>query len=305
MSGDPSRPSSDSTERSPAIRGTLFVCATPIGNLEDLSPRAQRVLAECDVIAAERPGHTRKLLAHFGIPTAKLTPCAESTSDRDMARLVERLVHGHAVALVTDAGTPAISDPGARLVALAHAAGVPVCPVPGPSSLTAALSVSGFTFERVLFLGFLAKKPGDRRRALEDALETAACVVFFESPERIRATLTQLAELAGARRICLLREASKIHEEVLRGAAAELLEHLPEGPIGEFTAVVAAPGDEDHAYREARRDEWLVERILALDEDGVPARGIVRSLVLLAGVPRNHAQRLVRGTLPEEDDDGE
>lgn len=305
MSSDAVLTTHDSTERSPGSRGTLFVCATPIGNLEDLSPRALRVLTECAVVAAERPGHTRKLLAHFGIPTGKLRPCAESTSDRDLARLIDVLATGESIALVSDAGTPAISDPGARLVALAHAERFDVRPVPGPSSLTAALSISGFAFERVLFLGFLARKPGDRRRVLEEALDAAACVVLFESPERIRNTLADLAELAGARPLCLLREASKVHEEILRGTPAEILERLPERPLGEFTAVLAEPDDSDRAHRDGRRDRWLVERILALHEDGVLARGIVRSLVLLAGVPRNHAQRLVRGTLPEEDDDGE
>ncbi len=305
MCSEDPRAVSETPERSPDFRGTLFVCATPIGNLDDLSPRALAVLRACDRIAAERPEHTRKLLARFGIPAGKLRPCAESTRERELGGLVEALRQGQCVALVSDAGTPGISDPGARLVALAVAAGCTVRPVPGPSSLTAALSISGFAFEQALFLGFPPRKPGERAHALERALAQEACVVLFESPERIRATLAAVGELAPRRPICLLREASKLHEEILRGTAAELLAALPESPIGEFTLVAAPPAPEERAGEPEQRDAWLVERITALREEQLSAREIVRALVLLAEIPRNHAQRLVRACIAREPGDDE
>jgi 16S rRNA (cytidine1402-2'-O)-methyltransferase len=286
-------------ERSPDLRGTLFVCATPIGNLEDLSPRVERLLRECDIVAAERPSHTRKLLSHLGIPSAKLRPCAEGTGEGGLRSLVEAIRAGRSVALVSDAGTPGISDPGWRLVAMAAAAGCPTRAVPGPSSLAAALSVAGFPCEPTLFLGFAPRKPGERRRALESGLDSAATLVLFESPERVRTTLADLAELAPTRALCITRETTKLHEEILRGSAHELLALLPAKPIGEITLVVAPPTDEDLAARECRRDSDLSDRIRALYAEGVTPRGIVRALVLLAGISRNRATRLVRGALPE------
>lgn len=278
--------------------GTLYVCATPLGNLGDLSERARRILSAADVVAAERPEHTRKLLSYLGISSSKLRPAAESTKDRALEAIVDSLRQGATVAMVTDAGTPGISDPGSRLVRLAVAAGCPVSPIPGASALCAALSISGFDTSRVLMEGFLPRKEGARRAVLGHSLAVNAAVVLFESPRRLCETLRTLATLAPARPAMVLREATKLHEEVLRGTAEEILERLGAEPRGEATLVIAPPSASEEEAAGTAKDAWesQASRLLA---EGLSPRDAVRALMVLAGLSKSQAFALVKHAAEE------
>ena len=208
-------------ERPPGRPGTLFLVATPIGNLEDVTARALRVLREATLVAAEDTRHTRRLLQHFGIP-AQVVSLHEHNERARAASLVERVQSGQDVALVTDAGSPGIADPGYPVVRAAVAAGVRVESVPGPSAVIAALQVSGLPTDAFLFAGFLPPKGAARRRRLEELAERRETVVVFESPHRIEACLTDLEAVWGERPIALVRELTKLHEQVLRGTAGEV-----------------------------------------------------------------------------------
>ena len=218
--------------------GTLYVVATPIGNLEDLSLRALRILNEVDRVACEDTRRTRALLSHFDIHKPTLSYYEHNKLARG-PEIVRQLVEGASIALVTDAGTPGISDPGFMLVRDARAAGVPVVPVPGPSAVTTALSAAGVPADRFVFDGFLPVKPGkrlNRLRALE-ALEMT--IVLYESPHRIGATLQAIAEVFAAREIVVARELTKQFEESVAATPAAHLERLMAGPVrGEFTVVI-------------------------------------------------------------------
>jgi 16S rRNA (cytidine1402-2'-O)-methyltransferase len=219
---------------------TLYVVATPIGNLEDISLRALRVLREVALIAAEDTRRTRALLARHGISTP-LTSYFEHNKLRRGPELVARLAAGQSVALVTDAGTPGISDPGFHLVRLARDAGIPVVPVPGPSAAIAALSAAGIPGDRFVFEGFLPVKPGRRRSRLRELAALGRPLVIYESPHRLRATLEAVAEVFGPAEVVVARELTKQFEEFRRGTAAELLAALPAGGVrGEITLIVNA-----------------------------------------------------------------
>jgi len=216
------------------------VVPTPLGNLEDVTLRALRILAECDVIAAEDTRRTRKLLDRHGI-RARPVSLHRFSEERKADHVLKMLAHGKSVALVTDAGTPGVSDPGARLVAHARAEGMQVIPLPGPSAPAAAVSVSGwegpFTFE-----GYVEKKPAARRRQIERIAASDRAAVLFEAPSRLAATLRELAGQAPGHRILMAREMTKVHEEYRVDFAAGLLEDLPERVRGEITLVVMPPG---------------------------------------------------------------
>ncbi len=221
-----------------AMAGTLYIIGTPIGNLEDLTLRALRVLKEVDVIACEDTRHTRTLLTHYGI-NRPLVSYHEQNEHQRAAELLRRLEDGTSVALVSDAGTPALSDPGYVIVHEATARGIPVVAVPGPSAVTAALAVSGLPTDRFVFLGFLPRKSGQRLRALEAVAEVPWTLVFFESPHRLRKMLTDLRQVLGERRIAVTRELTKRFEEVVRGTITEATAHFDAtAPRGEFTIVV-------------------------------------------------------------------
>jgi len=201
--------------------GTLFLVATPIGNLEDVTRRALRTLSEVSAVAAEDTRRTRRLLAHYGI-AAPVVSLFEHNERQRIPRLVERLRAGESLALVTDAGSPGIADPGYRLARAASEAGLRVESVPGPSALIAALQVSGLPTDRFTFAGFLPVKPGARRRMLEELAERRETVVVFEAPHRIEKALADLEQVWGSRPIALARELTKTFEQVLRGSAAEV-----------------------------------------------------------------------------------
>jgi 16S rRNA (cytidine1402-2'-O)-methyltransferase len=228
----------------PALQpGSLYLVATPIGNLEDITLRALRVLKECDVVAAEDTRHSGRLLHHFGI-SKPLLSYHQFNEARRSEEILERLGRGEKVALVTDAGTPGISDPGQRVVRAALAAGYRVEAVPGPCALIAALTASGLPTDEFHFVGFLPHKSGQRRRRLEALRGVPGTLVFYESPYRIVKFLGELAELYPVRNMVIGRELTKKFEEMRSGTPAKLLETMGAGqPKGEFVVMVGPEGD--------------------------------------------------------------
>lgn len=221
------------------MAGTLFVVATPIGNLEDLSFRALRTLKEVDLIAAEDTRRTAKLLAHYAVRKPMIS-LREHNEHREAPRLVARLTGGESIALVTDAGTPGISDPGQLLVHAAREAGIKVTPIPGPSAVMAALSTTGIASDKFLFLGFVPRSGSERTLWLDELLRADKPVVFFEAPHRINRTVEELKSLLVNRPIHIHREISKIHEEYVKQPSME-----PVQKTGEFVIVVE-PADVPH-----------------------------------------------------------
>ncbi len=223
-------------------KGTLYVVATPLGNLEDMTLRGLRILKEVDLIAAEDTRTTRKLLTHYGIHTPQ-TSYFEHNEAKKAEALLKRLEGGQRIALVSEAGTPGISDPGFRLINHAINHNIPVIPIPGTSAALAALSVSGLPTDSFLFRGFLPTKPAKRRKAIEKWKEFDRTTILYESPHRLKATLKDLLEILGDRDIVIARELTKAFEEVLRGTISKVLQELGEGKIrGEITLVVAGMG---------------------------------------------------------------
>ncbi len=226
--------------------GKLFIVGTPIGNMEDITLRALRVLREADTVAAEDTRHTGLLLARHQI-RKPLVSYHEFNEARRSAELIENLRQGRRIALVSDAGMPTLSDPGARLIRAAVDAGISLEVVPGPSALTAALAASGLSPGGFLFHGFLPHKPGARRKLLANLAPLPWTLVFFESPYRLIKTLHDLQELFSDRQVVIARELTKRFEEVLRGDAASLLKRLENKPVkGEITIIITAPSDAKH-----------------------------------------------------------
>jgi 16S rRNA (cytidine1402-2'-O)-methyltransferase len=219
--------------------GVLYVVATPIGNLADMTTRAVEVLRSVDLIACEDTRNSRVLLRRWNIPT-NVTSLHRFSESKKAQAIVDRLIRGENVAIVSDAGTPTISDPGHRIVRLAREAGCRVVPIPGPSSLAAALSVSGMDCSSFVFLGFLPRKDAERRTLFEHMLAEERTTVFFDSPKRILQSLKVASEILGLRRLALMRELTKLHEEILTGTAESLHDDLSrrETILGEIIVVV-------------------------------------------------------------------
>jgi 16S rRNA (cytidine1402-2'-O)-methyltransferase len=259
--------------------GTLHVVATPIGNLEDVTLRALRVLREADLLLAEDTRRTRVLLDRHGIAARPRSLHAHNESAR-IDEVLAALAAGRAVALVSDAGTPLVSDPGGRLLAAALAAGHEVSPVPGPSAALAALLVSGLAPTPFAFLGFLPRRPGARREALTRWRGRPETLVLFESPRRVGATAREAAELLGDRPACVARELTKLHEEVVRAPLSALAERFADGARGEVTLVIGGGAPETTA------PEALDARIRARLAAGQGPREIAAALAPEAGLPR-------------------
>ena len=219
------------------MEGILYLCATPIGNLEDMTFRAIKILREVNLIAAEDTRRTRKLLTHFDIHTP-LIRFDENCKAVVGEKILQKLKAGEKIAVVSDAGLPAICDPGADLVKLAIDAGIKVCPIPGANAALSALICSGLDTTKFLFAGFAPKTKKNRREFLEKLSANEATIIFYEAPHRLKNFLAELAEIFGEREIVLARELTKVHEEFLRGKISELLEKISE-PRGEFVVVVA------------------------------------------------------------------
>jgi 16S rRNA (cytidine1402-2'-O)-methyltransferase len=262
--------------------GRLVVCPTPIGNLQDVTLRVLTALAEADEVACEDTRHTRVLLARHGL-SAKLVSLHEHNERARAGELVARMAAGAIVALVSDAGTPLVSDPGFALVRECLLAGVPVEVLPGASAVTTALVASGLPAERWLFVGFLPRKRAELARLLSEADGT---LVAFESPRRLAGTLRTLAELDAQRPAAVCRELTKLHEEVLRGSAAELAEHYEaNAPRGEIVLVVGAAAGETRSRDEA------VTALRELIEAGARARPAATVIARLTGVGANELYR--------------
>jgi len=268
---------------------TLYVVATPIGNLEDLGPRAARVLAEVPVVAAESVERTKKLLAHLGLSGKRLISCREANRRQAAAKVLDALGQGKDVALVSDAGTPGLSDPGEEVVARAAAMGYVISPVAGPSALAAALSVAGFKQVPLSFLGFLPAKAGARRRLLEQTAASGWTLAMFEAPHRLRDTALDLAEILGPRRVVLCRELTKLHEQVLRATCAELPGRLEGQQMrGEITLVVG-PGEPAGPDRDQVAE--LVEKGLAAGE--LKPSALARQVAAATGMNREDVYKLI------------
>jgi len=263
--------------------GTLFIVATPIGNLEDLTPRARQTLAEVDLIAAEDTRHTGRLLSHFGVKTRLLA--LHDHNEAELAdKVVDKLLAGESVALVSDAGTPLVSDPGYRLVKAAHQRGVPVSPIPGPSALTAALSVSGLPTDKFSFEGFLPTKEKARADALAALANESRTMVFYESVHRIVEALEALRAAFGSDRLAFVgREMSKLHEQCIHANLGELMQRIRDNEIprkGEFVIVVA--GSPTVASSSVDIDRLLVEFSGML-----PGKEVAKAIARATGEKRN------------------
>lgn len=264
---------------------TLYVVATPIGNLEDITLRAMRVLREVALIAAEDTRTTRKLLARHEIRTPLLS-FHRHNHVRQMPRILEALAEGD-VALVSDAGVPTVSDPGAELVRKALESGITVMPIPGASAVTAALSASGMAADRFTFVGFLPRRRSDRLRMLEGLASIETTLVFFEAPHRLRDTLEDILSAWRDRRMTVCRELTKKFEEVFAGPISEALERFDE-PRGEFTLVVEGA---EPVGAEVWEPEKVREALEALKRDGIRAKEAVRRVVEASGMRRSLVYR--------------
>jgi 16S rRNA (cytidine1402-2'-O)-methyltransferase len=265
---------------------TLYLVATPIGNLEDITLRALRVLREVSLIAAEDTRTTRKLLSHYGI-RARLTSYHEHNKAAKIPHILDALRRAD-VALVSEAGMPGLSDPGYDLVAAAAEAGVPVVAVPGPSAVVAALAVSGLPTRQFAYVGFLPRRRGERRRLLSALATQTQTIVALESPHRLLASLSDLLAVLGDRRIAVCRELTKLHEEVFRSRISEAIAHFRE-PRGEFTLVLAgAP----HPPEAVVPTDTVLAELRHLRQQGVAPRQAVAQVAQQLGLPRRHVYRL-------------
>jgi 16S rRNA (cytidine1402-2'-O)-methyltransferase len=273
--------------------GTLTVVATSLGNAADLSPRAAAVLREADVIVAEDTRSARQLLAGMGRAAApRILSCFDANEGARAAEVATLLAGGARVALISEAGTPLVSDPGYRIVTAAIAAGARVVPVPGPSALLAALVAAGLPTDKFLFLGFPPRKPGPRRRLFEGVRGLPFTLVLYESPLRVGATLADMAATLGAgRRACVARELTKPHEEIIREPLGELAaRYQAQRPLGEVTLVIEGAAE---AATDDIDDAELITRARRLIADGQSTGDAARALAAITGRPRRDVYKLI------------
>ena len=278
-----SLPTDRVTPTDPAAPGTLFVVATPIGNMEDITLRAIHTLKEVGLIAAEDTRHTRKLLTRYEVSTP-LVSYHDHNKEKRTPALLEKLKAGHSIVLVTDAGTPSISDPGHYLVRAAIRAAIPVVPIPGASALIAALSVAGLPTDSFVFVGFVPRKAAKRKHFLERLRGKPRTLIFYESPKRLLGLMQEIINLMGDRKAVVARELTKIHEEILRGSLSKILKVLAARPLlkGECTLLVggcegAGEFDRNSLVRDLRR--------LSL-ETGRPLSDVVKEVAREYGLSR-------------------
>jgi 16S rRNA (cytidine1402-2'-O)-methyltransferase len=279
------------------MAGTLYIVSTPIGNLEDLTPRALRILREVDEIACEDTRHTRKLLNHFAIEATTIS--YHEHNERERAdELCAMLAAGKSIALVSDAGTPIVSDPGFRVVSLAIEKGFRIVPIPGATAFVAALSASGLPSDQFLFAGFLPARVGARRAKLEEFRAIPATLIFYEAPHRIAATLRDAADILGNRHAVVARELTKLHEEFARGTLAELAENFSNRAQvrGEIVLLIAGAQSTDdiaQGLETVSRSQALAERVSTLEGEGLNEKTALKKAARELGLKRDEAYRLM------------
>lgn len=272
-------------------KGTLYLCATPIGNLEDITIRALTVLKECDLIAAEDTRHTRKLLARYNIHTS-LTSYHAHNEKKKSEKLIEKLLQGQNVAVVSDAGMPGISDPGAEIVQLALEQNIAVVPIPGASAGIAALVVSGLPSARFVFEGFLPANKKGRRRHLENLANENRTMVFYEGPHRLINTLEDMYKILSDRRLAVARELTKKHEEIFRGTLSAAINYFKQNtPRGEFTLVIA--GAEEAVKENKWQDLPIVDHVSQMIFSGMNKKEAIKEVAKLRGLPKREVYAAV------------
>ncbi len=280
-------------EKATLARAALYLVGTPIGNLEDITLRALRVLKEVDLIACEDTRQTQKLLTRYAIPTRTIS-YHEHNEVRRAAELVEQMQQGMSVALVTDAGMPGICDPGYRLISRAIETGLPVVPVPGPSAFLAALVGGGFPTDSFCFRGFLPAKPGERRTLFEEVRYSPATVIFYEAPHRIVEALQDVVDiLSGTRQIVVARELTKLHEEFLRGSSAEVLETLKrrDAVKGEITLLISK-AEQSASSRQGTQRLGIRERVQQIMcQEGIDEKAALKKAAKERRISKSEAYR--------------
>ncbi len=276
------------TEKNAIKPSTLYLVSTPIGNLEDMTFRALKVLKEVAMVAAEDTRNTLKLLTHFGIKPSKLVSCFEHNEAKRLDEILQVLEGGGAVALVSDAGTPGVSDPGFLLVKAVLEKGFPVVPLPGASALLAALPASGFPVTPFTFLGFLPSKPADRRSALTGLKSEERTLVFYEAPHRVKECLKAMMNIFGNRQAVVARELTKLHEEFVRGDLETLWKRFKDSPAqGEFVLVVQGGEHLDRSQQEKWAGVSIQDQLLQFMKDqGLSKTEAVKSVCKLRDLPR-------------------
>jgi len=281
------------------VPGALFIVATPIGNLEDITHRAVRILREVDVIACEDTRRTQKLLNQFGIKTKTISYHEHNERER-AEQLCQLLETGKDIAIVSDAGTPLISDPGFRIVNAAIQRNVPIVPIPGPTAFVTALAASGLASDQFLFVGFLPARANARRAKLEELREIAATLIFYEAPRRIAKTLKDALDVFGNRNATVARELTKLHEEIVRGSLAGLRQRFSQNPTarGEMVLIISGASERrldatqfsDEIEDQSRR---LSKRVRELEGEGLDAKVALKKAARELGIKRAEAYRLV------------
>ncbi|NLO89812.1 MAG: 16S rRNA (cytidine(1402)-2'-O)-methyltransferase [Clostridia bacterium] len=279
------------------MSSTLYICSTPIGNMEDITLRALRILKEVDLIAAEDTRTAKKLLNHYDISTP-VTSYHEHNEKTKAPKIIELLEEGSDVALISEAGTPGISDPGYELIRAAVDRGIKVTVVPGPSALISGLVLSGLPMDRFAFEGFLPRKRNQRREILKALKDEPRTLIFYEAPHRLEETLEDMKEIFGGRRAVLARELTKMYEEVLRGTLGELLERLKKtGARGEYVLVLEGSGESAEQAKGEDIEKWrylgVEEHVDLLVEKGYTKTEAVKEAARLRGLPKREVYKYV------------
>ena len=274
--------------------GTLYLVATPIGNLQDITMRALDTLRKVDVIACEDTRHTRNLLNHFRISNRTVSYHEHNEQER-AEELVDRLVRGESVAIVSDAGTPGICDPGFRIVQRAAEAGIAVVPIPGAVAFVNAVIVSGLPSDALFFGGFLPPKKGERRKRLEDIGKIPATLIFYETPHRIAKSLADCSDVLGDRRAAVVRELTKIHEETVRGTLSDLTAKFTGRVVKGEIVIVIEGGDTAVAPSPAASTVSLGDRIKELEAQGMDNKAALKKAAKEFGMSKSEAYRLTQG----------
>ncbi|MEP7038930.1 MAG: 16S rRNA (cytidine(1402)-2'-O)-methyltransferase [Acidobacteriota bacterium] len=275
------------------MRGTLYLVATPIGNLADISKRALETLETVDLIACEDTRHTGKLLAHYGIK-GKLVSYHEHNENARAEEFARLLEEGKSIAVVSDAGTPAICDPALRIVQKAHEIGATVTAIPGAVAFVNALIISGLPTDSIFFGGFLPSKKNDRRRRLQETKEIPATLIFYETPHRIAKSLVDCLEILGNRNAAVVREITKLHEELVRGTLEELAEKYSQESVkGEIVLVIDRDEVQSSKFK-VQSSKSLVERVAELEDEGVDRKIALKKAAKEFGLSRSEAYRILQ-----------